>query len=575
MARTSLFDRVRGLLAADPSLPRQGGREGAPLTRRALLGACMAGLGSALTPSAARALCAAPARTQPRVAIIGAGLAGLSCAYRLRQAGVHATVYEATRRVGGRTSSLRGLGPDRQVIELGGELIDSGDVHLHNLADELDIVLLDRAAAARGRAVGEIFVVDGKRVPDALIRGQLDAVRPALRALAAQADARDPAFDLAVYDALNRQSMGAWLDAHVTDAPQLRAVLESAYRGEFGRELDAQSALNLVFMLGGAAVDAPGLFGDSDERYQARGGNQTFCDALSTRLPDTVKLGHALTRVRGAPRRGYTLQFRTASGPSVAQAEVLIFALPFATLRRVDLTDLPLSADKRRAVAELSYGTNAKVAGRFATRPWSTLHGALGSLTSDANWQQAWDSSLAQAGESGILTNFLGGAQGLACVGASAEQWYTGTFLRGVERVLPGVAAGYVRGSAVRMHWPSAPYARGSYACYAPGQWDLYGTEGATEGEGTLLFCGEHTSLERAGFMEGAAETGELAAAALLAALGRPCSARHAFSMRLARALPQPALGASIAPGTFLARCDARARALAALWHEGDARRAG
>src|SRR4051812_26067124 len=40
--------------------------------------------------------------TTPRVAIVGAGLAGLTCAYRLKQAGVAATVYEGNSRLGGR-----------------------------------------------------------------------------------------------------------------------------------------------------------------------------------------------------------------------------------------------------------------------------------------------------------------------------------------------------------------------------------------------------------------------------------------------------------------------------------------
>src|SRR5688500_17962543 len=60
----------------------------------------------------------------PRIAIVGAGLAGLACADRLRERGVAATVYEAATRPGGRCWSLHQTFPG-QVVERGGELIDN------------------------------------------------------------------------------------------------------------------------------------------------------------------------------------------------------------------------------------------------------------------------------------------------------------------------------------------------------------------------------------------------------------------------------------------------------------------
>ncbi len=42
-----------------------------------------------------------------KIAIIGAGLAGLTAAYRLHQAGIHADIFEAQNRVGGRVFSSK------------------------------------------------------------------------------------------------------------------------------------------------------------------------------------------------------------------------------------------------------------------------------------------------------------------------------------------------------------------------------------------------------------------------------------------------------------------------------------
>lgn len=47
--------------------------------------------------------------TDARVVVVGAGLAGLTCAYRLKQHGVTAAVYEANTRINGR------VGPDVMI----------------------------------------------------------------------------------------------------------------------------------------------------------------------------------------------------------------------------------------------------------------------------------------------------------------------------------------------------------------------------------------------------------------------------------------------------------------------------
>lgn len=83
-------------------------------------------------------------------------------------------------------------------------------------------------------------------------------------------------------------------------------------------------------------------------------------------------------------------------------------------------------------------------------------------------------------------------------------------------------------GKATRFHWPSYDYALGSYACWKPGQYtgfmeDYVFLEGEEEQEfsyGDLIFAGEHTSDEYQGYMNGAAQSGRLAAKAVLSRLG-------------------------------------------------------
>ncbi len=134
MSRTPLFGLIqRSLWLAHHSLRMnrpareivEEARDSMRLTRRQFL-AASATLAATSALEACGPLRPLTARRdlQP-VCIVGAGLAGLTAAYRLKQAGVPVRLLEAQNRVGGRVLTLNGFFPDRQTAELGGEFIDS------------------------------------------------------------------------------------------------------------------------------------------------------------------------------------------------------------------------------------------------------------------------------------------------------------------------------------------------------------------------------------------------------------------------------------------------------------------
>ena len=81
----------------------------------------------------------AQAATAPRIVVVGGGLAGLTAAYRLKQAGYAAQLYEASDRTGGRCWSIRGVFAEGQIAEHGGELIDTGHQAMRQLVQELGL----------------------------------------------------------------------------------------------------------------------------------------------------------------------------------------------------------------------------------------------------------------------------------------------------------------------------------------------------------------------------------------------------------------------------------------------------
>jgi monoamine oxidase len=545
MARTPLFSSLRSALAKGWWAHQQGVPVDADLDavwraarvsrREVVAGAGLLALAACGGDKDAEDTEDAGSVARPgRVVVVGAGIAGLHCAYRLQQAGVPVTLYEASDRAGGRMYSGRGIFRDGQVCELGGELIDTNFASLWALAEEFRIQIDDRAAFASPGQAGEFWYVEGAVVSEEEVTRQFAEVAGTFAEQAARGEEDD-----AFFEEIDTMGLDAWLATYVpVDAyPALHKVLAVAYRGEFGLELDEQSAWNLIYLIDYENPEPFHIFGDSDERYHTHLGNDTFTTALEGALAEGVLVkGHALTALADA-EGGYALTLRNADGSTVtATAEHVVLALPFTVLREVDLAAVTLSDEKREIIAEIGYGTNAKVMVGFDSRPWNTLHNANGSMTTDLPVQQTWDASVGQDGESGILTNFLGGDQGLACGEGTAEAWAEAVTVPGVDEVWPGSAAAYT-GTAVRMHWPTAPWAKGSYTCYKPGQWAFWAREGVREGN--VHFCGEHTSLDFQGWMEGGAETGALAAAEILDDLGGTLSRTHRRALAGKLELPQ------------------------------------
>jgi monoamine oxidase len=449
------------------------------------------------------------------VLVIGAGIAGLTAAYRLRQHGVPVRVIEAQQRVGGRMFSLRDTFADGQLCELGGELIDTGHSHIRALAAELGIELDDLRKADAGLDA-DVWWVDGARRSTAEV---IDALAPVAAQLEADRAAWPADFDPTYrrpsgVESLDRMTIAAWLD-RAGASGWIRELLDVAFTTEYGMPIDGQSALNMLTMIEVKPGDLE-MYGASDERFHVHEGNDLIPHTLARFLGDAVEMGTVLESVSRSGDGKFTCSLRRGSSSSDATASHMLLAIPFTTLRNVRL-DLPLPEVKRRAIRELGYGTNAKLMVGFSERVWRTRYRSNGSVMTSLPFQATWETSRGQGGSAGILTNFTGGPHGLD-IGRGTAEDQARSMVADLDRVFPGAAAAHQGMKSVRFHWPSFPWTLGSYAGYLPGQWtSIRGAEG--ESVGQLYFAGEHCSLAAQGFMEGGCETGEAAAKEILASL--------------------------------------------------------
>lgn len=525
-ARTPLFRSVlralriasRSVETGRPPAEIVGEAQANLVSRRTMLKAAGAG---ALTFAASPLLaaCAQVAKgSAPRIAIVGAGVAGLNAAYTLKKAGLHAHLFDANRRSGGRMFTARDvLGPGL-TVELGGEFIDTTHEDILALATEFNLELIDTRAPAESHLIAEAYFFDGRHYSaDDVIAAFL----PLVPRLKADADA--------IGDVVNFQNDGGakvfdnmtfaqYLD-RIGASGWLRKLLEVAYVTEFGLDADEQSALNFLDMIPTEAPeDGPlELLGDSDERYKILGGNQKIVDELARRLDGQIRLEHRLTRIAAAGS-GYDLSFDVAGGkPIQVRADIVIIAVPFTLLREVDI-QVALPPVKTKAIRELGYGMCAKVLAGFDARPWRD-QGFAGNIFSDEPFQLAWENSRLQpaAGPNGGVTFYSGGAATQRAISGTPEE-QAQRFMRAFEKAYPG-SWKHFNGKTARMDWPNYAWTKAAYACYRPGQWtSISGAEFMPVGN--LHFAGEHCSPYFLGFMNGGAETGRRAAEAILAGVG-------------------------------------------------------
>jgi monoamine oxidase len=243
-----------------------------------------------------------------RVAVVGAGFAGLACAVDLARAGADVTVFEARDRVGGRVWS--DVMPDGARFERGGEFIEAGYDHMLRRAAEYELAVVPQGFAFAAREVRS----GGRTLPTLLLDAEL--------ALAATVDALGTdAAGTSAAEALARTQL----------EPLARRALQRRLEGTYTVELGRVSAT----WLSSAELRRSGA-----EAASARlaDGNDALAKAMAAELGERVRLGCAI-RVT-----------------AIDHFDRVVLAVPLP----VALDALP-ALRERRSYERLQWGTAAKL----------------------------------------------------------------------------------------------------------------------------------------------------------------------------------------------------------------------
>ena len=472
-------------------------------------------------------------RTTPQIAIVGAGIAGLTAALTLQDAGVACTLYEASDRVGGRMHSDATWGGGL-VSEWCGEFIDATHTTILKLIERFGLATHDLGRGISDQAPSVLYLAQ-RYVTENELAQDFREVAPLLQQQW-QAAGYPTTYDHfnAEGQRLDQMSVYAWIEQYIPGghATPLGRFMNSTCSGLYGLETRDQSALNLVYQFGARAM-SPGMGMVQPLRGVRNivGGNAELPLTVARALPPgCIQMGHSLMAIAHEGDGAVRLSFATAAGKRDVVCDEAILALPFSTLRQVDYQQAGFAARKQQAIQELGYGTISKLFLEFDQPYWQTdgpwPHPNTGFIITDLGIQTLWDTSSGQPNEPHILVDYTSGARGAAYAPThpyvtTAEDAtiarYAQECVQQLEPVFPGISAHY-KGRAALSYPTGDPHLLGSYSCWRVGQYTRFGGYEGTQ-QGPIHFAGEHCSVLFQGYMEGAAQEGIRAAREVIQAM--------------------------------------------------------
>ncbi len=394
----------------------------------------------------------------PEVLIIGAGMAGLTAARALAEAGVSITILEARNRVGGRILTQR---TGDETIELGAEFIHGRAPELWALIAETGLETYERDGTTACFAHGSLAPCNEDDHAFDLLEGLEDYTGP------------DVSFTqyLSTLEATDSERISArsFVEGfNAADASQISvAALGAQQKGEEAIE--------------------------GDRAFYVLGGYDQLPEYLATRIRDysgTIQLDTLVSHLRWSSNH-----VEAATDTHAVTAQRAIITVPLGVLQSGSLAIEPRPDAILHAASRLRMGNAFRITLRFREPFWKALPSSpledLSFLFSFGEMPPVWWTT--HPLPSPLLTGWVGGPRSaaLAILSSSALADRACSTLAHIF----GLRTAQVRELLLECHthdWRNDPFSLGSYSYVAAG-----GLEAprllAQPVQNTLFFAGEHT----------------------------------------------------------------------------------
>lgn len=434
--------------------------------------------GAAIVPNAF----AVTKSVQGRVIVLGAGLAGLAAANKLKESGYDVTVLESRNRIGGRVFSYEIDKADKLVIELGAEWVGDSHIRIKDLCKEFGLTLDNNQFDSH-------LIFAGKYFP----KGKWDFAESWKTKYAKLIEEYKK---FTVEDKKKMDKTDWWRFLMANDISerdiQIKELFDSTDFGESIRHVSAYAAMAEY------AESSP----RNEMDWKIRGGNSMLVNKLSEKIgSDRILTGHKVIQISQADG-GVSVICENGKGFS---ADRLICAIPTYSVSGINWRPA-LPADMQEAIGALQYARINKHAVLFNERFWEDESFDMVTDSHAHYFYHATKNQRSLSGKGAIISYTIGDKAEV--VSRQNDKFKSRLIKEALEPAFGDVSDKIVR--HMNYYWGTDKYSYGAYALYNKSQWYsvmpvLKQTFMSTE------FAGEHLA-DWQGFMEGAINSGEEAA---------------------------------------------------------------
>jgi monoamine oxidase len=426
---------------------------------------------------------AGPARAmagKKNVIVMGAGIAGLSCAYELQRRGHQVTVLEASGRAGGHVRTFHDPFADGLYADIGAEhFYYPGYTEYWRYLHEFSLT-----AVPYPRRDQMVRFLNGQRYEDEELKSRATLAKLGFNQretdfVARRSWAEFPLLYLEPYVDQVRDEANPFVPGLADlDTLSVTELLKRDGASAAATQFFGGSGNALQSVWAAAVKKLRGTDLESKKLFRLKGGNQLMTDALASRLGERIHLGCPVTAIRHDDA-GVSVNFREFGKERKLDADYLVSCVSAVVLRQIPVTPAWPEA-KNFVIREMPYYTRTRVVFQSRSRFWKADGVSPNWTPPDPRLNELWSMAEEVNTPRGIL---LGGAQAGVTAAASLEAFH---------KLYPGKSADIEQ---VIVHdWSKDPWAgMCERTAYKPGQLGRFWPEAARPC-GRIHFAGAYAA---------------------------------------------------------------------------------